>query len=203
MHDLKNLMSQLSLVVKNAEKHRNNPAFVDDAISTVDNSVKRMNRLLAQLKTGAVSSPEVRPIDIQLVLNNVQSDKKHVKPVPVVEVKQNSLIVCADFHRFVSVVGHVVQNAQDATPADGFVKIIADRDEEFAFIKVIDNGSGMDSLFIKERLFKPFDSTKGLSGMGIGAHDVKQFVEGLGGSVDVTSQVGKGTTFVLKIPLCV
>ena len=52
MHDLKNLIAQQSLVVRNAAKHKDNPEFIDDAIATVDNSVNRMNRILDQLRRG-------------------------------------------------------------------------------------------------------------------------------------------------------
>ena len=56
MHDLKNLAAQLALIVSNAEKHKRNPEFVDDAISTIANSTERMQRLIEQLQRREVQS---------------------------------------------------------------------------------------------------------------------------------------------------
>ena len=200
MHDLKNLMSQLGLVVKNAEKHKSNPAFVDDAINTVDNAVARMHRLLAQLKSETLSMEKSEVVDMAEILNRVVKDKAHQQPAPQL-VESVSCFVTADKDRLVSVIGHIVQNAQDATPSGGYVRVSARLDNETVNIKISDNGSGMDEEFIKNRLFKAFDSTKGLTGMGIGAHEVRQFIEELGGIVEVDSRLGEGTTFWLKIPL--
>ncbi|MDH5217706.1 MAG: PEP-CTERM system histidine kinase PrsK, partial [Gammaproteobacteria bacterium] len=199
MHDLKNLMTQLGLVVKNAEKHKSNPAFVDDAISTVENAVGRMNRLLAQLKSGIMTVEKVATITIDEVLAQVIKDKSRQLPIPEI-VRSVDGVINADKDRLVSVVGHIVQNAQDATGPNGTIKIYASMDQESIIVEIVDNGVGMDNEFVTTRLFKPFDSTKGLTGMGIGAHEVRQFIEELGGSVKVDSHPGVGTTFSLVIP---
>jgi signal transduction histidine kinase len=68
-------------------------------------------------------------------------------------------------------------------------------------IEIVDNGCGMDDEFVRERLFRPFDSTKGLAGMGIGAYECKEFVTLLGGRVEVDSTPGVGTCFQILIPL--
>jgi signal transduction histidine kinase len=101
----------------------------------------------------------------------------------------------------VAVVGHVVRNAQDATPDDGQIIVRLFKQNDLAVIEVQDNGCGMDERFIQERLFKPFDSTKGQAGMGIGAHETRAFIKAMGGDVDVISRLGEGTTFRLTIPV--
>ena len=70
-----------------------------------------------------------------------------------------------------------------------------------AALTVSDTGAGMTREFIQERLFKPFDTTKGSKGMGIGAYQVREYVLSLGGRVDVASEPGQGTRFTLRIPL--
>ncbi len=70
-----------------------------------------------------------------------------------------------------------------------------------ATLTVSDRGSGMTREFVQERLFKPFDSTKGSKGMGIGAYQVREYVQSLGGRVDVASDLGTGTRFTVRIPL--
>jgi signal transduction histidine kinase len=58
----------------------------------------------------------------------------------------------------------------------------------------------MDDAFVRERLFRPFVTTKGVSGMGIGAYETREYVRSLGGEVEVHSRVGQGTLFRLRLP---
>ena len=81
------------------------------------------------------------------------------------------------------------------------VAITACWDGDEGIITVVDNGTGMDEVFIRERLFKPFDSTKGLAGMGIGAYECREFLRSLGGRIRVVSQPGKGTELTMIIPV--
>jgi len=69
-----------------------------------------------------------------------------------------------------------------------------------AIIEISDSGSGMDEEFIRTRLFQPFDSTKG-AGMGIGAYECRETLKALGGSIEVESEIGRGTRFRLSLPL--
>ena len=201
VHDLKNLVSQLALVVKNAEKHKHNPAFMDDAISTVDNSVERMNRLLAQLRASAVDPAVNNKIDLCLALKSVIAEKKGGQPVPELLPFLGEVFVKGNEVRFISVIGHLIQNAQDATDATGYIQISLQKHEDTVHILVEDNGAGMDQEFIENRLFKPFDTTKGLTGMGIGAHESRALIEEMGGSIDVKSELGEGARFTVCLPL--
>ena len=106
-----------------------------------------------------------------------------------------------DRDRFGAVIGHVVRNAQDATPDDGMVIVRLFKQHDHAVIEVQDNGAGMDEAFLRDRLFKPFESTKGSSGMGIGAYETRDYIRGLGGDVEVLSRIGQGTTFRMRIPI--
>jgi putative PEP-CTERM system histidine kinase len=205
VHDLKNLIAQLSLVAKNAERHRQNPAFVDDAIATIDNSVGKMNRLLAQLRSPLQRGAGVR-VDLRALVAEVVRARAVQEPVPVLELPtQQPLGVRADADRLAAVISHVVQNAQEATPRTGRVVVRVDRSDDqandHALIEVSDTGTGMDAAFLRERLFKPFDSTKGLTGMGIGAYEARELVLALGGRVVVESAPGRGTVFRIFVPL--
>jgi signal transduction histidine kinase len=101
----------------------------------------------------------------------------------------------------VQVLEHVVRNAQDACSDGGGVTISVERDDQHGRIRIADTGSGMDPAFIEERLFRPFDSTKGTKGMGIGAYQVREYVRMMGGRVEVKSTLGEGTTFDILLPL--
>ena len=201
VHDLKNLIAQLSLVAKNAERHRHNPAFVDDAIATIKNSVDKMNRLLGQLR-GPVASAAGTGVDLRAVVADVVRTRAAQEPAPVLEMALvTPLGVRADPDRLAAVISHIVQNAQEATPRDGRVVVHLGRIAGQAVIEVRDTGAGMDADFVRERLFKPFDSTKGLTGMGVGAYETREFVASLGGRVVVDSVPGRGTVFRLFVPI--
>lgn len=201
MHDLKNLVAQLSLVAKNAARHKHNPDFIDDAVGTIENSVGKMNRLMAQLRTARFVSEQQQSVDLVTLLRDLVDAKRGSRPEPKFEVEIESLSVLSEPDRLHSVIGHIIQNAQDATPPDGEVRVKLRSTGDQAIVDVLDNGSGMDQSFIEERLFKPFDSTKGLTGMGVGAYECREFVRAMGGQVLVDSTPGGGTHFSIQLPL--
>ena len=98
------------------------------------------------------------------------------------------------------VIGHLVNNAFDATEPGQSVWLQIERFGSFVRVAVGDNGAGMSAAFVKDRLFKPFQSTKA-AGMGIGAYESFQYVQELGGKVQVDSEEGRGTVVTLLLPL--
>lgn len=200
VHDLKNLVAQLSLMVANAQKYKHEPEFQDDMISTVENSVEKMNKLLAQLRSGNTGLGGDSSINLANLLQETIDSKNAYRLKPVLQKNVEEIFVRADRERLLRVIGHIIQNAIEATPYDGNVEVRINRNNDTAIIEVEDNGRGMDEAFIRERLFRPFDSTKG-SGMGIGAYECREYIRELGGQVDVASVVGKGTTFHIELPI--
>lgn len=201
VHDLKNLVAQLSLVVRNAERHRTNPAFVDDAFATVSSAVEKMNRLLLQLRGGAPGARSAR-VDLEGLLQDLIRDAAQREPTPVLEVEGHVTgRVMADVDRLTAVIDNVIRNAQEATDRSGQIRVRLRELDREVVIEVADTGIGMDDAFIRDRLFRPFDSTKGLAGMGIGAYDCREYVRSLGGQVEVTSQPGEGTCFRIRLPV--
>jgi putative PEP-CTERM system histidine kinase len=200
MHDLKNLVAQLSLVVANAERHRRNPAFVDDAIDTIRNSTDRMTRLIEQLQRGAARSID-RQVRLRELVQHVVERTSDRQPVPTLECSDGDALVVADPERLTTSLEHVVRNGQDATPADGTVSVRLSRSGDRAVIQVADTGTGMSADFMRHRLFRPFDSTKGSKGMGIGAYQVRDYVRSLRGEVAVSSSLGAGTVFSISLPV--
>ncbi|MBK1640329.1 histidine kinase [Chromatium okenii] len=198
-HDLKNLLAQQSLLIANAEKHKHNPAFVDDMIHTVKNSVTRMERLMQQLRTGARSAPATS-VQLDELLDELALAYSDRQPTPQVLQRVPGLHVDADRERLRTVLGHLLQNAQDATPPTGQVWLRLQQQGNDAVIEIEDTGTGMSPEFICERLFRPFDSTKGLTGMGIGAFESREFIRSLGGTLNVHSQLGQGTVMQIVLP---
>ena len=201
VHDLKNIVAQLSLVVRNSARHKDNPDFVEDAFATVENSVNKMNRLLLQLRKGKVDGVSGRGVDLNALLGRVVETHAGSLPRPQFNALDETLMVVADEDRLAAIIGHLVQNAQDATDDDGDVSIVLRREDDTALIDIADTGCGMDAQFIRERLFRPFDTTKGNAGMGIGVYESREFIVENGGSIDVQSEPGVGTTFRIRLKL--
>ena len=198
MHDLKNLIVQQALVVENAAKYKNNPAFIDDAINTIDNSVSRMNTLLRKLQR---SKPEeIVRLSLKELISDVCRQCANGSPPPTLTLPDQDFAIRADSHRLTMAIVHLIINAQDATPVSGYVNVTMTADKNTATIQIEDNGSGMNQQFISERLFKPFDTTKSGKGMGIGVYQAREYINNLDGTFSVTSTPGEGTTFVITLP---
>lgn len=210
VHDLKNILAQQSLIVSNASKHRDNPAFVTDMISTVENSVARMQRLMTQMRSG-IRSTSADSICLPELLCEVIQARAVMRPAPCGlfagqddTPKDDFNAKCAveaDRERLATVFSHLIQNAQEATTIEGAVVVHMNYEENQAKVDIVDNGRGMDADFIHERLFRPFESTKGLTGMGIGVFESREYIRLLGGDITVASTLGEGTTFHVTLPL--
>jgi putative PEP-CTERM system histidine kinase len=200
MHDLNNLIAQQSLVVRNAEKFRHNPEFIDDTIETIAHSVARMRRLMGQLSS-VTKTPQSAKVALREVLKTAVQNSSSRQPVPRLRFDGEELYVQADQDRLTVVIEHLVRNAQEATPQDGAIDITASTDDGMVTIEIRDSGAGMTSEFVSERLFRPFDSTKGSQSMGIGAYQAREYAKMLDGKLDVESEVGRGTTFSLRLPV--
>ncbi|GAB5414312.1 MAG: PEP-CTERM system histidine kinase PrsK [Congregibacter sp.] len=201
IHDLKNILAQQSLIVANAEKHRDNPAFVNDMISTVDNSVKRMQRLMDQMRSGMRAS-DPRPQKLESLLRGALETRKRHLPLPTMNAFAfDEPVVLADRDRLTTVFGHLVQNAQEATDDDGELSVTLSVEGATAKVTISDSGCGMAEEFVKTKLFKPFESTKGLTGMGIGVFESREYVRQLGGDIYVESAPGHGSTFTVSLPI--
>jgi len=199
MHDLKNSVAQLKLIVANAERHKRNPEFIDDVISTIANTVKRMNGLIDQLRGAGTAEVRVAAFD-ELLAAAVHRCGDRL-PRVLMEKPGQTVWVRADTDRLGAVIEHVLRNAQDATPEKGRVQATLSTGDGQASLVIVDDGVGMAPEFVRDRLFRPFDSTKGAKGMGIGAYQSREYVRMLGGDVEVQSSPGKGTSFSIRLPL--
>lgn len=199
VHDLKNVVTQLSLMMKNAQRLRNNPEFQQDMLMTVENSLDRMRQLMLQLREGATPPGTVVGVDLEQIARRMATAATERGRLLEVDVAQ-PVVTRGHGERIERIVGHMVQNALDATSLDGRVWLKLDRVAGQAMIEVGDTGQGMTEEFVRERLFKPFQTTK-KAGMGIGAYESFQYVQELGGKIEVSSKVNVGTTITMLLPL--
>jgi putative PEP-CTERM system histidine kinase len=200
MHDLRHLIAQQALVVENAARHRGNPDFFDDAILTIDHSVKRMTRLMDELRSGALAE-ETHRVELSELCHEVVGRCAQATPKPRLQVRERRVEVVLNRERLLQALEHLIRNAQQATPQDGAVTVSVGRSGSQAMIEIADTGSGMDAEFVRHRLFRPFDTTKGERGFGIGAYQAREFIRKCGGGIEVESIPGKGTIFNIRLPL--
>ncbi|MFE8071684.1 PEP-CTERM system histidine kinase PrsK [Marinobacteraceae bacterium S3BR75-40.1] len=201
VHDLKTLIAQLSLLVRNAPRHRENPAFIDDMIRTTEHAVNKMSNLVDHIRRPD-SEEHTEVVNLVSMVETLTEAHQKSEPHPYFSHSGEPIWVKADPSQLRSILGHLIQNAQDATPKDGEVSLALKASQDQVVLFVQDTGNGMSEEFIKTRLFKPFESTKGLTGMGIGAYQAREYIRKLGGNIDVTSEQGVGSCFSVRLPLC-
>ena len=201
VHDLKNVKAQIDMLLKNAQKHRHNPEFVDDAFATIEAMQSRLQNMLAQLTNKQSGQEHVKKTALAPLLQALINERcSGSLPTPVLRMESDCLLTI-DAERFTNILYHLIDNAQQATADDGRVDVTVRCQEEQLCIQISDTGCGMTEEFIQNRLFKPFDTTKGNAGMGIGAYDALTFVQQQQGQLQVDSTVNQGTTFTILLPL--
>ena len=197
LHDIKNLVSQLSLVARNAERHSDNPDFRADMVATLRSSVGKMNELLARLtphSQSRVQRVEAQPL--RPILTAAIAGKRRDRDVSLIgDTNVEALVDAAALEQ---AAGHLLQNALDASSGEP-VLVRVSNSGETVLIAIADKGVGMDGDFVRNRLFEPFASTKP-GGFGIGAFEARSLVTAMGGRLSVESRPGRGTTFTILLP---
>ncbi|MEY8214872.1 MAG: ATP-binding protein, partial [Colwellia sp.] len=161
-------------------------------------ATQRLAKMLNKLRNKQAAPSTSKNVDLGDIIKKVIEQRNIMQP-QITFIMLNSCKITLDEEQFFSVMNHLLQNAQEATSADGWVKVNVDVHQHKIQVTVSDNGCGMSEEFIKTRLFKPFDTTKGNAGMGIGVFEAKQFFESVGGSLQVESIVGQGTKMIISL----
>lgn len=199
MHDIKNLVSQLRLVAHNAPRHMDKPEFRDDMVETLQNSVGKMDRLLARLSgDNDILSNAQKTCTLLPHIRHIQ--QKHWPFSDIIISGAENISVTADPDNLTTILCHIVQNALEASPKNTPVTIAIDHDDKYGIITISDKGKGMTPEFIRERLFRPFDSSK-TGGYGIGVYEARAMTEAMNGYVKVESAIEKGSMFAVYLPL--
>jgi putative PEP-CTERM system histidine kinase len=200
IHDIKNIVSQLSVLAANFHKHSNNPAFLQDMIDTIDEAVGKMNRITDKINERQHSPAGIPTVALLPMMERVVATKAQTGANLVPDLGDTEPLVAGDEDRLEAVIGHLVQNAIEATETKGTIIISLRSVENQAVIEITDDGPGMTVDFVRKELFKPFRSTKG-RGFGIGAYQCRAYAQELGGRLEVDSTPGKGTTMRMLLPI--
>lgn len=197
IHDIKNVVSQLAMVSVNAETHGQDPKFQAVMMTTLRNSVEKMNVLLARLSEHHDKTElSLALIDLTALVQEIATARQGQHPLEV-EVP-STLNAIADRRDLQIALDHLVQNAIEASPEGAPVYLGLRNDNGVAEISISDSGAGMSAEFIRHQLFKPFSSTK-LNGFGIGAGEARDLIERMNGEVSVRSGEGSGSSFFIRL----
>lgn len=199
MHDIKNLSSQMALLLRNAEKHADKPEFRKDMLVTLRNSADKLNTLLARLaRYRPRDSAKMAPFDLA---STVRTVAERFRGQHSVQLQRSEVaVVSADSEALEQALVHLVQNAIDASGPDAAVALEVFSDGVCGKVHVIDSGRGMSPQFLRNGLFKPFVSSKE-GGFGIGAFEAREMIRSMGGRLDVESREGIGSRFTISLPL--
>jgi len=199
VHDIKNVSSQLSLLLANAERHASNPEFQKDMLSTVRSSVDKITATLTRLRTSDGDGPQGFLAPAERIAA-IAATYRRTRGEPIaLEQDGHTGRVTMDPASFDAVVSHLLDNAIEASPKGRPVSISVQHERLRVVIDVVDAGPGMRPEFVRDELFRPFASTKA-TGHGIGAYQARELLRQAGGDLIVISRPGEGTTMRLLLP---
>jgi len=197
-HDIKNVSSQLSLLLSNAERHIANPEFQRDMLETVNASVRKITALLQRLDAPQADQAPAMLAPMPQLEAIVATYRRVRKTALSLEHDRATAVVAVSPDAFDTAVTHLLNNAIEAS--NGAPVLIRIRhDVEQVVIDIIDSGPGMTLEFVRSRLFQPFGTSK-CRGSGIGAFQARELLRESGGDVQAISSPGAGTTMRLLLP---
>ena len=198
LHDMKNLISRLSLLSSNFAKHGENREFRNDMVATLITATDQMKRLMRRLQGDQPVASAAPPVMLRPMLEDLVA-LEATRASMDCESQSANLAVFADHDRLSAVFAHLFENATEAIGEGGRVRLHLHQHDRSAVVEFIDNGCGMDEVFIEKELFHPFRSTK-TGGFGLGAYQCREYVRELGGDLEIISSPGSGTTVRVILP---
>ena len=210
-HDFRTPLTSIKASVTNLlSSAKVNEAQRSELLEIINEECDRLNRLvgeaaeMAQLEAGAVKlEPQsLSAADLIAETLNVSKGVLGTRPVHTILQKDN-LRVYADPERAREVLGHLIENANLYSPPDRPITISAEERDKFILFSVSDQGAGIgdkDLGLIFDKFYRASDNRYIVQGTGMGLPIAKAIVEAHGGTIDVISQVGKGSVFSFTLP---
>ena len=200
VHDIKNVSSQLSMLLSNAEVHVDNPEFQRDMLTTVRASVGKITRLLSRLQAERQERDHALITPAERLRDVVAACQMSKRRTIGFSDQSGGVGAAIDPDAFDAVVAHLLNNAAEASGGGQAVEVELRAEAHGVVVDIIDHGPGMAPEFVRDELFCPLRSTKG-DGHGIGAYQARELVRDAGGDLLVISRPGRGTTMRVILPL--
>ena len=201
VHDLKNAASSLNLTLRNMPIHFDDPSFRADALRAISSTVDRINSVTSRL--GLLRGKlELNRVDLDLneLIREIVATMAGTGGLAIETTLASLPRISGDRERLHSVLTNLLLNARDALGGEGKISVETAISQDRVLVTVGDNGSGMTPEFLRDSLFRPFQTTK-KEGIGIGMFQTKTIVEAHGGTIQVESEQGKGSTFRVRLPI--
>jgi PAS domain S-box-containing protein len=187
------------------------PAVLEETIDKMDTSVLRMMELIDQAleptrrEPGQMPAFEFRQEKIGALLLSVllEAQAAHAGKPFMVMLGREEMLVRLDRAQFVRVMVNVLDNAAKFSPPDSQVDLSMHRDGEWVVITVADSGCGIPAADL-QHIFDRFhrgSNVAGIEGSGIGLASAREIIESHGGTIEVASEEGQGTTVTVRLPI--
>ena len=201
VHDLKNAASTLKLTLQNLPVHFDDPDFRQDTLRSIGATTNRINQIIERLGTLG-GKLELRPsaVDLKLLVEQAIENVNGMPGIEFAKEFESLPKFMADSEQLRSVVTNLLLNAREAIGERGRIEVKIGSQGGWAALSISDDGCGMTPSFLRDSLFRPFKTTK-KKGLGIGMFQSKMIIEAHHGSIRVQSDLGKGTTFQVLLPL--
>jgi len=207
VHDVKNVSFRLRLLLSNLDEHWHDPEFRQTVKELLASTVERLEGVVGRL----ADHEEAVLIKVELDLNGllrevVQRPGRRGRPArgPAVRLALGAVPpIWGDPFYLGDAVASLLENAAEAAAPDGRVLVrtltAGTSRRPRAVVEVIDNGAGMTQEFLRDRLFRPFETTKP-EGVGLGLATASQIVRFHRGTIRILSHPGGGTLVRLSFP---
>lgn len=209
-HDMKSPLTSLSNM---AQIIRSNDIMLDentrDRMSYIEEQCDLLSHRLQSIQVLAseTGTPSHRhPVDLNQFLSEF-----HYSTRPVIEMSGPDFIldpcpypclIMADTEKLSRALENLVYNAADFTPADGKITLTLTHENSSACIRISDTGCGIPEKELPNLFHRFYTTRSDEGGQGLGLPIAKTIIAEHGGDITVNSEEGKGTTFIIRIPLC-
>ncbi|MGI0059422.1 MAG: sensor histidine kinase, partial [Nitrosotalea sp.] len=197
-HDLRNPLS----VIRNSlhlirQKYSEKPEVVN-SFERIDRSVFRMTHQIENVMDFVSPKPLIfESVSLKKLLNHA-IEKINIADTLRINLPQNDTTITCDPNSLEVAFENLLLNAKQAMKNEGVIDIKISDESNFIQIHITDSGTGIPD-DVLPRIFEPLFTTK-QEGTGLGLSSCKSVIEKHGGTIEVKTQIGKGTTFIIKIP---
>ncbi|MGH1351010.1 MAG: ATP-binding protein [Methyloligellaceae bacterium] len=211
-HEFRTPLSMISNAIQHLE--RSDESLTEDYLLSKTGKIRfavgRMLKLIERLLS--LSNIEMRSFSLDIKSCNIEELLRHSCDFHQDLAKSHNIVaeidtlpqfIRADAITLEQILNNLIENTIKYSPEGGGIYISAKEDQDFIEIKIRDTGLGIDADEIPrlfERFFRSTNSV-GIAGTGIGLHLVKILTEMHEGTISVESQTGKGSTFILRLPI--
>ena len=199
-HDLKSAITGLGMLSENALKNFDDREFQRVVLGTITQTVERLKSLAGRLREAPPATRlRFEPVDLATLAREAAASMIRSDRIRLV-TELAPLSISADGEALARVIQNLVTNAVQAIDGYGTVVLKTYVEGGRAVVSVSDTGCGMSDEFVRTSLFAPSSSAK-RSGWGMGLYHAKGLIEAHGGTIDVSSKKGNGTTFAVRLPI--